>query len=99
MKVIVKKPNEKYGNIIEIDGELTTLQDIVGGYIEAVPLGEHIIICNEEGKLLGLEPNIRCMFDTIVGTIIVCDREEGELTDVSITMDKWKELIDTMLHL
>ena len=100
MKVIVKKPNEKYGNMVEIDGELSTLQEIVEGYIEILPLGKHLLICNEDGKSMRLDPNINYnMFDTIVGTIIVCDRKMQELTDISITMEEWKRLVDTQLHL
>lgn len=56
MKILVIKPNEKV-QVREIEGELEEMQEIVGGHIETVPLEEKpelLIVCNEEGKLLGL---------------------------------------------
>lgn len=45
--------------MIEIDNTLESLQREVGGLIEIVhPWKDRVaLICNEEGKLLGLEPN------------------------------------------
>lgn len=93
MKVIIKKPNEKYGVLTNIDNTLETLQEIVGGYIEVVPFKNCLVVCNEDGKLLGLEPNLQFGFDVIVGTIVVCGRDEEELTDIPITMEEWKNMI------
>ena len=99
MKVIVKEPSDKYGKLVEIENDLAVLQNMVGGYIEVVPLDNHLIICNEDGKYMNLEPNISYMFDIIVGTIIVCDRDGEEFTDVSLSMDEWKFLIDHDLRI
>lgn len=53
MKAIIKKPFEK-PKVIEIENELSALQEAVGGYIEVLPIAEDIcVLCNEEGKLLG----------------------------------------------
>ena len=93
MKVIIKKPEEKYGVFTDIDNELETLQQIVGGYIEVLPFNNCLIICNEDGKYLGLKPNLKIGFDVIVGTIIVCGREGEEFTDVPVTAEEWKKLI------
>ena len=42
----------------DIDNTLEAMQEFVGGYIEAVTLPDgKVIICNEEGKLLGLPYN------------------------------------------
>lgn len=64
----------------EIDGtDFRALQEFVGGYIEAVaiPLGLWLI-CNEEGKLLGLPANRRIPNgDIVVGPFFVC-RAQGE---------------------
>lgn len=43
---------------VVIKNELKALQETVGGYIETLTLAEGVVlICNEEGKLLKLEPN------------------------------------------
>ena len=50
----MKEPFEK-----EINGDLREMQDIVGGTIQAVyPFQDMAaIVCNDEGKLMGLPPN------------------------------------------
>lgn len=61
-----KAPYEK-----EIEPGLESLQREVDGYIEAVGLDENAtLICNEEGKLNGLELN-RALYD-----------ERGNMTDI-----------------
>ena len=58
IKVIIKRPDEAYGHIAHINNDLKTLQETVGGYIEAVEIGDNVVlICNEDGKNLGLESN------------------------------------------
>lgn len=71
-----KAPVEKV-----IKNELEALQEIVGGYIECLPLDdETTIICNEEGKINGLPLNRPLytddgkMYDIIAGTFIYCKR-------------------------
>lgn len=61
-----------------IENTLEAMQGIVGGYIEVVPLGNGLLlICNEEGKLKGLDPTIWIGNDFISGSFIVC-RSDGE---------------------
>ena len=49
MTVVVFADN-KDGVITEIDGGLESMQEIVGGYIQGVPLGGGLwLICDEEG--------------------------------------------------
>ena len=59
MKVIIVKPfTNPY--VATIKGDLRSMQEIVGGYIEVIyPFDnpEIALICNEEGKLEGLTPN------------------------------------------
>lgn len=58
IKVVLAQPNKK-AVVTEIENTLKSLQRIVGGYIECIyPFDDNVgIICNEEGKLIGLEPN------------------------------------------
>ena len=52
MNVLMVKPGE-HRERVEIENSLESLQDAVGGYIQAVyPFDDPIaLICNEEGKL------------------------------------------------
>lgn len=83
MKAIIKKPFEK-PKVIEIENELSALQEAVGGYIQAVPVAEGIcVICNEEGKLLGLPYNMHLGKDILVGTILIVGVSGEEFCDLS----------------
>lgn len=96
IKAIVKRPDERFGHVCNISASLGNLQKTVGGYIEAVPLTDKIVmICNEEGKLKGLEPNFHLPFDTIVGTVIICGRDKDcNFIDVPIDFKTWKYLFE-----
>lgn len=68
---------------------LKELQDYVGGYIEVHPLPRHdqVLVCNEEGRLMGLRANPKismyvvnepigwCM---ILGDALICENYEIE---------------------
>lgn len=83
--VLRGKVNEEL-EIDEIYNDLETLHKEVNGYIEVVMLENDIMmIINEEGHLLGLEPNIALrrngqFIDVIVGDVIIAglDRETGD---------------------
>lgn len=61
--------------------KLRELQQLVGGYIETLPVAtEQLMIVNEEGKFLNLPINKRateiafenCIPDIIVGDVLIC---------------------------
>ena len=58
ISVLLVEP-EKYPKVIEIDDSLESMQAVVGGNIEEyMPFEDEVaIICNEEGKLIGLPLN------------------------------------------
>ena len=92
IKAVIKKAGSPHGQIVEMENRLEDFQSIVGGYIEVFRLTENIlIVLNEEGKLLDLEPNIlisnRGYAELIVGdVVIVGDAGEnfGSLNDEQI---------------
>lgn len=73
------------GQIIDLEDKqlhLEQMQKVVGGYIEIVRLKNGwLVVCNEEGKLLGLEENpiatlvcnVNGFNDFIVGDVIICE--------------------------
>lgn len=82
MKVIRKKPSCAPA-IIEVENTLEALQAEVGGYIETVTItSDAVIICNEEGRILGLPDNCRVCGVDFVGTILVVGRNKDEFCDV-----------------
>ena len=55
-----------------IPHELTAMQQAVGGLIEVVRNGDGtLLVCNEEGKLLGMEGNRRIPGDVLAGPFFV----------------------------
>lgn len=97
-KTYIHITSEGHAEAVQVPGtgsELTFLQDLVGGYIEAVvvPEGGYDLIINEEGKLEGLPYNARATElaspmlapgDVIVGDVVVTGAvdAEGEMTSV-----------------
>lgn len=83
IKVIVKDP-EKPARVVWISNTLENLQKTVGGYIETVTMStDAVIICNEEGNLLGLPHNCRFCGCDFVGTIIVAGVDKDEFCSLS----------------
>ena len=92
IKVIAKRPDEK-GHVTWMSNNLKAFQTAVDGYIEVVHVAHGlVVICNEEGRLRGLEPNCRFAGVDFVGTIVVAgeDRETGEFTDVPLLLSTFK---------
>ena len=96
MQVVIVEPQKK-PVVQDIGSDLESMQQIVGGLIEAVyPFGEPVaLICNEEGKLLNLPLNRALrddagkVYDIISGTFFLCaappDSEHFEsLTDQQV---------------
>ena len=96
MKVLMVEPG-KSPYAAEIESGLKSLQAAVGGDIQAVyPYEDPVaLICNDEGKLLGLPLN-RPLWDRAdvlagPGFLAGCDNE-GNLTSLpQSTMDFYKE--------
>jgi len=95
MKVLVVEPmQEPY--VKEIDSGLKSLQSEVGGNIQAVyPFEEEAaVICNEEGKMNGLELNRALyddngrIYDIIAGTFLIC----------GLTGDSFGSLPDNLIN-
>ena len=82
MKAIRKKPGAQ-PEIIEVDNTLAALQTEVGGYIETVTItSDAVIICNEEGRILGLPYNCRFVGVDFVGTVLIVGTKGDEFCDV-----------------
>ena len=73
---------------------LENLQAYVGGYIETVTLAKDlVVICNEEGRLMGLPPNCRICGVDFVGDIIIAGVAGGEFTNIPLSFAAMKAMI------
>lgn len=79
MIVLLIQPGEEPA-LSEIDGTLVSMQKVVGGPIELIyPFDDPVVlVCHEEGKLLGLPLNRSLrdqtgkIYDAIAGTFFLC---------------------------
>ena len=90
--------------MVELNNDLNSLQKAVSigadqqGLIELVHLEDNAyILCNEEGKLIGLAPNRRLGDDILCGVFyVVAEDEEGELMSLtSEQIEKYSEFFGT----
>lgn len=85
MKILIVEPL-RYPRRADIPHKLEKMQEIVGGYIKAInPFDDPVaVVCNEEGKLEGLELNryIPEARDIISGTFFICGLGEEDFTDL-----------------
>ena len=88
--VLMVEPG-KHPKVTTLKDDLDSLQKAVSigadyqGLIEFVSLGNgDCIMCNEEGKLIGLDGNRRLGNDILVGVFyIMSENEDGELVSLS----------------
>ena len=100
MKILVVEPmKEPYEK--EIQGTLEEMQAIVGGYIQAVyPFEDPVaVVCNDEGKLMGLPYNRLLKddtgrpYDVLCGTFFVAGLGEENFTSLpDRLMKKYKAM-------
>ena len=94
MDVLIVEP-EKVPRMASITGDLNSLQQVVGGHIEAVyPYDDPVaIVCHEEGKLIGLPLNRKLEdYDIIAGTFIVCGLGEEDFDSLTPELaEKYRE--------
>ena len=98
IRVLIVEPC-KAPYVAEIPSGLESLQEKVGGLIQALYIDDAALICNEEGKLLGLPFNRPLfdeegdLYDIIAGTFLVAGLTEddfGSLSDEQI--EKYSEI-------
>lgn len=90
IKVVLLEPG-KLARTAEIGTSLEAMQKIVGGLIEPFyPFEEQVcIICNDEGKINGMQPNRSVknkdgvMVDFIFGPAFICDCRGGNIDRLS----------------
>ena len=94
MNVLLVMPGETPREV-EIDGSLESMQNIVGGLIQAIyPFDDPVaLICNDEGKLIGLEPNRALrdpetgeVYDLVCGPFFLCGLEKDDFSSLPVDL-------------
>ena len=71
-----------------VENTLKAKQNLVGGLIEIVPFEDVLLVCNEEGKLLDLKPNLLFDYDYIAGNCFVIGDDYQNADFRSLTDDE-----------
>lgn len=98
ISVLIKEPG-KPARHVNISNSLKNLQKTVGGYIETVTLStDLVIICNEEGRIMGLPHNCHICGVDFVGTIIVCGVKGEEFADMPEPFEWFKRYVPSLFR-
>ena len=90
ISVLIKEPGKKPRHV-NIENSLQNLQKTVGGYIETVTLAtDLVVICNEEGRLMGLPHCCRICGVDFVGPVVLCGVKGEEFSDLPGEWKEWK---------
>ena len=90
MRILVIEP-ERRPEVREIDGSLKSMQEVVGGLIQALfPFEERVaLVCNDEGKLMNLPANRGLrndegkMYDIVFGTFFLCGIDSDHFSSLT----------------
>ena len=100
IKVLVVEPQKK-PRVEVIENTLDAKREIVQGEIELVELSDTAdLICNEEGKYIGLEANRRFGNDVLVGTFLIVGSDGSEdfcslsEEDIALYMERFGQIED-----
>ena len=106
MKILRVDPG-LYPQEAEINGSLESMQQLVGGLIQVIyPFrdAEVALVCNDEGKLLGLPFNraLRdesgAIYDVVAGTFFLCSASWDSDTFGSLSEAQVKEYRERFRH-
>lgn len=84
MKIkVMMCPADREPYVTWISDTLENMQKIVGGYIQAVTAAtDAVVICNEEGRLMGLPENKSLPFGGFCGDCFICGSEGENFTSL-----------------
>lgn len=87
MRVLYKRPADVGFRQLNIDNDLSALQKLVGGRIEAVFISrDACVICNEEGRILGMPENCNFCGVDFAGPILLVGVDGDEFTDCPMSL-------------
>jgi len=80
---VIKRPGEEPVIDRMFPNELEEFQREVGGYIETVTVcSDLVLICNEEGRIDGLQENVNICGIDFVGTVIAVGVKRDEFASI-----------------
>lgn len=82
LRVVVLEPGRN-GVEVLVDGDLESLQLLVGGWVQAVHVEDYLVLCDEDGRRKSLPVNRTLGGHEFVGTLVVTKRgPDGEFASL-----------------
>ena len=92
LKIVLKKVGEE-PKIMNVENTLEAKQKLVNGWIEVVSVTDDILlVCNEEGKLENLPPNLLFDYDYIAGDCFFIGDDYDNADFISLTDEQLEEV-------
>ena len=88
--VLFKKPNRNPKKVT-IENTLEAMQKLVGGRIEILQTDDVLLVCNEEGKINNLEPNVVFRNDIIWGSFFIAGDDYENADFISISKKQYRK--------
>lgn len=81
---VIMCPANRAPYVTNIENTLKNMQNIVGGYIQAVPLPTRgcLAVLNEEGRILAMPENKSFSWEGHCGDIFICGDNGDEFADI-----------------
>ena len=80
---VIMCPAERAPYVANIQDSMENMQKIVGGYIETATIAtDTIIVCNGEGRIIGLPENNSLPVSGFCGDCFLCGVEEYQLASL-----------------
>ncbi len=87
MRALYKRPVDVGFRQLNIDNDLRALQKLVGGYVETLAVTtDCCVICNEEGRILGMPENCNFCGIDFAGPILLVGVDGDEFTDCPMSL-------------
>lgn len=87
MRALYKTPTDEGFHTLVVPNKLEVLQELVGGYIETLPVAtDCCVICNEEGRILGMPENCNFCGIDFAGPILLVGVDGDEFTDCPMSL-------------
>lgn len=96
IRAVSKRPGQ-VPRSVWVTNSLKTLQNYVGGYIQAVPISQDcVVICNEEGRLFGFPHNCDVCGIDFVGDILFVGVKGEEFADLPVSFAEFKAMFSNL---
>lgn len=76
-----------------IGRSIEEVQNLIGGLVEPVYYDSVVILCDEEGRLKKLPFNFYLGNTPIVGSVIVCGKDNYDLADIGVIPESLKSAL------